>query len=111
MERRAWQATARGVSESGTAEHTHMLSTTFSHLPANPLTIDSLLLNSLHPIVGCADWFPRKHTSPLCHNLGGDTTRVQITDKVHSRRGLAGAAAQEEESAGSGQLRLKVKDT
>ena len=53
---------------------------------------DSLLLNSLHPIFGCADWFSGKHTSPPCNNLGGDTTRVQITKKVHSGRGLEGAS-------------------
>ena len=86
--------------------HTHALSTTFSHLPANPVTTDSLLLNSLHPIVGCADWFPRKHTSPLCHNLGGDATRVRITKQVRSRRGLVGAAG-----TGGGKCRERPAET
>ena len=114
MERKAWQATVHGVSKrSGTTECTrrHTLHHLLTSACKAIATIDSLLLNSLHPIFGCADWCSKTHTSPLRNNLSGVTTRVEITKKVHSRTGLVGASSTAGGQCGSGRQRLKVRDT
>lgn len=108
VERRAWQATARWSQSPGTAEHTHMPSLPPSHIC---LQIHLLLIHC-YLTLSISRWLLQlvsKHTSPLCHNLGGDTTRVQITDKVHSRRVWLELRHRRGRSAGSGQLRLRSK--